>query len=60
MISSYTKNSEIEKSLIPKIKEENEKEEKKNCEIKLEEKEEKRIEIIDFHREKKSIENRFL
>ena len=60
MISSYTKNSEIEKSLIPKTREENEKEEKKNCEIKLEEKEEKRIEIIDplkfdFHRARKIV-----
>ena len=60
MISSHTKNFEIKESLIPKIKEENEKEEKKNCEIKLEEKEEKRIEIIDplkfdFHRARKIV-----
>ena len=36
MISSNSKNFEIEESFIPKIKEENEK--KKNCEIKLKEK----------------------
>ena len=42
MISSNSKNFEIEESFIPKIKEENEK--KKNCEIKLEEKKEEQIE----------------
>ena len=36
MISSHTKNFEIKESLIPKIKEENKKVEKKNNEIKLE------------------------
>jgi hypothetical protein len=50
MISSHTKNFEIKESLIPKIKEENEKEQKKIC----------RIEIIDplkfdFHRARKIV-----
>ena len=50
MISSHTKNFEIKESLIPKIKKENEKEQKKIC----------RIEIIDplkfdFHRARKIV-----